>query len=135
MMRAIAGPGGRARMHCSGVGKAILCNLGQDAARKMLHGRELTRETSHTLTTLDTLFQDLDACEQRGFAVDDEENAIGLRCVASAVFDEHGEPLGAISVSGPSARITDQRIQVLGDLVNRIASDITVELGGVHRRR
>jgi IclR family acetate operon transcriptional repressor len=51
------------------------------------------------------------------------------------VFDEHGDPLGAISVSGPSARITDQRVQVLGDLVNRIAGDITVELGGISRRR
>ena len=81
------------------------------------------------------LFEDLDLCRQRGYAIDDEENAIGLRCVASPVFDEHGEPLGAISVSGPSARITDQRVQVLGDLVNRIAGYITVELGGISRRR
>jgi IclR family transcriptional regulator, acetate operon repressor len=135
MMRAIAGPGGRARAHCSGVGKAILSSLPGEAARKMLHGRELTRETTHTHTSIDGLFRDLELCEQRGYAIDDEENAIGLRCVASAIFDEHGEPLGAISVSGPSARVTDQRIQVLGDLVNRIASDITVELGGVPRRR
>ena len=48
MMRAIAGPGGRARMHCSGVGKAILSHMNQEATRKVLHGRELTRETSHT---------------------------------------------------------------------------------------
>ncbi len=135
MMRAIAGPGGRARTHCSGVGKAILSSLPGEAARKMLQGRELTRETTHTHTTIDDLFKDLDLCAQRGYAIDDEENAIGLRCVASTIFDEHGEPLGAISVSGPSARVTDQRIQVLGDLVNRIASDITVELGGVPRRR
>jgi hypothetical protein len=62
MMRAIAGPGGRARMHCSGVGKAILCNHDEDTVRKMLHGREMTRETSHTHTSLETLFEDLDLC-------------------------------------------------------------------------
>jgi IclR family acetate operon transcriptional repressor len=93
MMRAIAGPGGRARMHCSGVGKAILCNHDEDTVRKVLHGREMTRETSHTHTSIETLFEDLDLCRQRGYAIDDEENAIGLRCVASSVFDEHGDPL------------------------------------------
>ena len=52
MMRAIAGPGGRARMHCSGVGKAILCAHERRPIRKVLHGRELTRETSTpTLTS------------------------------------------------------------------------------------
>ena len=135
MMRAIAGPGGRARMHCSGVGKAILCHLSPEDTRKVLHGRELVRETQNSHFSIEALFQDLEVCEQRGYAVDDEENAIGLRCVASAILDEHGEPIGAISVSGPSARITDQRIPALGDLVNKIAHDVTVELGGPGRSR
>ncbi|MEO1160818.1 MAG: IclR family transcriptional regulator C-terminal domain-containing protein, partial [Pseudomonadota bacterium] len=135
MMRAIAGPGGRARMHCSGVGKAILSHMNPEATRKVLHGRELTRETSHTHTSIEALFQDLEISMQRGYAIDDEENAIGLRCVASAIFDEHGEPLGAVSVSGPTARVTDQRVLALGELVNKIANDITAELGGAQRRR
>jgi len=135
MMRAISGPGGRARMHCSGVGKAILSHFTRDAAQKILRGHELIRETSHTLTSFEALTQDLDVSRQQGYAVDDEENAIGLRCVAAAIFDEHGEPLAAISVSGPSARVTDQRIPALGELVHKVAEDITSELGGAVRRR
>jgi len=135
MMRAIAGPGGRARMHCSGVGKAILSHMNQEATRKVLHGRELTRETSHTHTSIEALFQDLEVSQQRGYAIDDEENAIGLRCVASAIFDEHGEPLAAVSVSGPTARVTDQRVLSLGELVHKIANDVTAELGGTQRHR
>ncbi len=135
MMRAISGPGGRARMHCSGVGKAILSHFTRDAAQKVLHGHELTRETSHTLTSFEALAQDLEVSRQQGYAIDDEENAIGLRCVAAAIFDEHGEPLAAISVSGPSARVTDQRIPALGELVHKVAEDITSELGGAVRRR
>ena len=135
MMRAISGPGGRARMHCSGVGKAILSHFTRDAAQKILCGYELIRETSHTLTSFEALTQDLDVSRQQGYAVDDEENAIGLRCVAAAIFDEHGEPLAAISVSGPSARVTDQRIPALGELVHKVAEDITSELGGAVRRR
>jgi IclR family acetate operon transcriptional repressor len=135
MMRAIAGPGGRARMHCSGVGKAILSHLNPEASRKVLHGRELIRETSHTHTSVDALFQDLEVSQQRGYAIDDEENAIGLRCVAAAIFDEHGEPLAAVSVSGPTARVTDQRVATLGEQVSKIAGDITAELGGSPRKR
>ncbi|MGB7205823.1 MAG: IclR family transcriptional regulator C-terminal domain-containing protein [Anderseniella sp.] len=135
MMRAIAGPGGRAKMHCSGIGKAILSYTRPEAVQKLLNGNELSRETSHTLTSLKSLLEDLEVSNQRGFAIDDEENAIGLRCVASVIFDEHAEPLGAISVSGPSARVTDQRIAALGELVNKIARDITAELGGVHKKQ
>ncbi len=130
MMRAIAGPGGRAKLHCSGVGKAIMSQLPKDEVLKLLQGRELVRETQHTLTSIEALCDELKICQGRGYAVDDEENAIGLRCVAAAIFDEHGEPLGAISVSGPTARVTDQRIAALGGHVSKIASDITSELGG-----
>ena len=50
-------------------------------------------------------YYELQAILSRGYAVDDEENAVGLRCVASVIFDEHGEPLAGLSVSGPTARI------------------------------
>ena len=91
----------------------------------------MRRLTPHT--SIEALFQDLEVSQQRGYAIDDEENAIGLRCVASAIFDEHGEPLAAVSVSGPTARVTDQRVLSLGELVHKIANDITAELGGTQR--
>jgi IclR family acetate operon transcriptional repressor len=131
MMRAIAGPGGRAPMHCSGVGKALLAAADPAAAEKLMGSLELHRETAHTLITVQDLQRDLDRVRALGFAVDNEENAVGLRCVAAVIYDEHASPLAALSVSGPTARITEQRIPVLGEAVAGIAAEITAEIGGL----
>jgi IclR family acetate operon transcriptional repressor len=130
MMRAIAGPGGRARMHCSGVGKALLAYANDVELNDVIENQGLTRETPKTLADPEALKADLKKIRECGYAVDDEENAIGLRCVASLIFDEHGEPLAGLSVSGPMARMTDARLPVLGSAVTQIAAEITGELGG-----
>jgi IclR family acetate operon transcriptional repressor len=67
---------------------------------------------------------------ERGYAVDDQEHAIGLRCVAAPIFDEHGDAIGAISLSGPMIRLCDERIPVLGQLVRDTAETITIAYGG-----
>src|SRR3546814_9233725 len=72
----------------------------------------------------------LEATRRRGYAMDDEEHAIGLRCVAATIHDESGRPLAALSLSGPAARITDGRLQALGRLVSAACAEITVDLGG-----
>ena len=131
MMRAIAGPGGRAPMHCSGLGKALLAVAEPAAAEKLMAGMDLARETAHTLVTLDDLRRDLDRVRAQGYAVDNEEIVVGLRCVAAVIYDEHASPLAALSVSGPTARITEQRIPVLGEAVAGIAAEITAEIGGL----
>lgn len=130
MMRAIAGPGGRASMHCSGVGKALLAVSDPATAQKLVRSIELHRETAHTLITVQDLERDLEKIRAQGFAVDNEETAVGLRCVAAVIYDEHGAPLAALSVSGPTARIADQRIPLLGEAVAGIAAEITAEIGG-----
>ena len=132
MMRAIAGPGGRAQMHCSSVGKAILAHLDEAQFERQSRMLELKRETPNTCATLEALRRDLAQARARGFAIDGrEENAIGLRCVASAIFDEHGEPIASLSISGPTARMTDSRLPVLGAAVLAIAAEVTAELGGI----
>jgi IclR family transcriptional regulator, acetate operon repressor len=132
MMRAIAGPGGRAPMHCSGVGKALLAVAAPETADKLLGAMDFHRETGQTLLTRQDLERELEHVRAQGFAVDNEENAVGLRCVAAVIYDEHGSPLAALSVSGPTARITEQRIPLLGEAVAGIAAEITAEIGG-HR--
>jgi len=130
MMRAIAGPGGRAPMHCSGLGKALLAVADAAASEKLMAAMDLHRETAHTLVTLQDLKRDLDKVRAHGYAVDNEEIVVGLRCVAAVIYDEHSSPLAALSVSGPTARITEQRIPVLGEAVAGIAAEITGEIGG-----
>ncbi len=67
---------------------------------------------------------------QRGFSFDDEEHLVGTRCVASPIYDQHAESLGAISLAGPVSRLTDERIKHLGPLVAHTAEDLTRRLGG-----
>ena len=132
MMRAIAGPGGRAAVHCSGIGKALLAHMGQAERERIVATLQWHRETANTIMSSDDLNACLPAIVAQNYAVDDEENAVGLRCVAGVVFNEHAEPVAGLSVSGPTARLTDARIPGLGALVAGIANEITAELGGRH---
>jgi len=130
MMRAFARPGGRVPLHCSSVGKALLSAMPDSELAKILHRHGLSRVTIKTINTTGALRSDLECSRERGYAVDDEEHAVGLRCIAAVVFNEMADPVAAVSLSGPMARIPDQRIPLLGDLVRRKADAITAQLGG-----
>ena len=71
----------------------------------------------------------------RGYAIDDEEHALGLRCVAAAIRDEAGRPWAAVSLAGPTSRLPPARLAELGTRVRDAASDITAALGGTSARR
>ncbi len=130
MMRAFARPGGRVPLHCSGVGKALLSAMPDPQLAKVLHRHGLPRVTLKTLNTTATLKADLAAARDRGYAIDDEEHAVGLRCIAAVIFNENADPVAAVSLSGPMARIPDERIPLLGQLVRARADAITGQLGG-----
>ena len=130
MMRAITKPGRQVPIHGSAVGKALLAGMPNARVAKILQNRGLPTVTSRTIRTPIKLRRAFEEIRAVGYALDDEENSVGLRCVAAAVRDEYGDPLAAISVSGPTARITRERMPVLGAMVAAVADEITVELGG-----
>ena len=130
MMRALVTPGRRALMHCSGVGKALLAFLPDEELRAVVLQHGLPKITERTLITQAALEQDLERIRQRGYALDDEEHAVGLRCVAGIVRDETGQPIAALSLSGPVARIPNDHIEQLGLKVRRVCADLSREYGG-----
>lgn len=129
MMRALAAPGGRAPLHASAVGKALLMGLKSHEMTDVLAGLTLDRHTALTLCTPEALEADLAAARARGYAIDDEEHAVGLRCVAAPIRNEYGETVAAISLSGPVARIDDDRLARLGRMIGAAAADISREYG------
>lgn len=131
VMRVLARPGGRSPLHCSGLGKALLSALPVQTTRTLV-GNPIQRFTDKTLATPEAMERDMALSRQRGYAIDDEEYAAGLRCVAAPIHDEYGEPMAAISLSGPSARLTDARLKLLGEMVARTAQAVTGAVGG-HR--
>jgi IclR family acetate operon transcriptional repressor len=130
MMRTIVKLGSRAPLHASGVGKAIFASLPDDQIDAILKVRGLPRITGNTITTPETMWASVRVIRQRGWSFDDEEHAIGTRCVAAPIYDEHAETLGAISLAGPSSRLPDERIKQLGPLVAHTAEELTHRLGG-----
>lgn len=130
MMRALVPPGARAAMHCSGVGKALLSAISDSALGKIMEKHGLKQITRRTITKPKDLRAEMARIRAVGYAVDDEEHAIGLRCVAAPIFNEYGEAIAGISLSGPAARITEDRVSQLGQLVCQVAGDISLAFGG-----
>ena len=130
MMRMITRLGARAPLHASGVGKALLAWMAEDDRKQLLAHHELAQVTASTLATAAALQQEIAQIRNQGFACDREEHAIGLHCVAACIHDQHGQPLAAISVSGPVARIPEPRLPALGELVKATAAEVTAQLGG-----
>ncbi len=130
MMRAISRPGEQVPMYCSAVGKALLAAMPKPAVASVLQKTGLKRVTGRTITSPARLRTELKRIRSEGYAIDDEEHAVGLRCIASVICNEHAEPLAAISMLGPVARITDSRIAEFGSIVRETAATITEAMGG-----
>lgn len=99
--------GGRNPAYRTGVGKALLaqCMGSYDQLQRWLAGQRLERRTPNTITTPVELWRDLTATRERGFAIDDQENEVGVNCVALPVFlGSPSMPAGAVSVSGLAFR-------------------------------
>jgi IclR family acetate operon transcriptional repressor len=130
MMRMMVPVGSRSPLHASGVGKAILAALPKMELEDAIAEMDLVSITPWTITTKQSLRYVLSDIAKKGWALDDQEHAIGLRCVAACLYDEKSYPLAAISVSGPVARIDDQKAQLLGEKVKLSAQRITEYIGG-----
>jgi IclR family acetate operon transcriptional repressor len=104
-MRMFTEVGRRVFMHCTGVGKAVLAQLDESAVRKIVRRVGMPAATEHSITDLEVLLAELATIRQRGYAIDEGEQEIGVRCYAVAV---PGAPTpSALSVSGPDSRVTD----------------------------
>jgi IclR family transcriptional regulator, acetate operon repressor len=129
-MRTIVRLGSRVPLHASGVGKALFAALPDEQIEAILKVKGLPRISENTITAPETMWASLRVIRQRGFSFDDEEHLVGTRCVASPIYDEHGEALGAISIAGPVSRLPDTRVRQLGTMVAHVAEDITSKVGG-----
>ncbi len=130
MMRVYSKPGNRVPLHCSGVGKAILMLMEDSEIERLSVQNGLSQLTEKTILSIPELIKELHLSRKLGFATDDEEHAVGLRCAASVVFNEYAEPFAALSISGPAARISSERLNELGKKVKSISAEITAALGG-----
>lgn len=129
-IRAFFRSGERRAAHASGIGKALLAAQSPERVARWLEGRRLEGFTERTIVTAERLRADLAATRVRGFAVDDEERSLGMRCIAAPIFDENGEAVAALSISGPSQRLDHDGLARLGPVVRAAADRVTRAIGG-----
>lgn len=130
-MRAFFRPGRRSPVHASGIGKAILASWTDSQIMQAIGDTALPGFTHHTLTSVPALLDDLHRVRARGFAIDNEEHTLGMCCIAAPIFNEFGEAVAGISISGPSARLPQDRLESLGPLVQQMAGTLTRAIGGI----
>jgi len=131
IMRSLTKVGGRVAMVASGVGKAVLATYTDEDVSAIIRHHGMPRLTEKSIVRASDLFHELATIRRQGYAVDDEEARMGLRCVAAVVFNDCNEPLAAISVSGMTSRVTEERLPELGKAVCQVARELTVAIGGV----
>ena len=129
-IRAFFPPGTKGAMHSSGIGKALLAWYPEEKVRGILARQGLEKFTSLTLTTETALLRDLARTRERGFSIDDQERAEGMRCVAAPIFNAHGEPVAGLSVSGPAFRMGLSDATRFGAIVRAAADRVTEATGG-----
>jgi DNA-binding IclR family transcriptional regulator len=122
--------GSRIPLHCSSVGKVLLAYMEKAKAEKLISGTGLAKRTTNTIADPNELIQHLETVRANGYAIDDEENEAGIRCVAAPIRTGNGRVEAAMSISGPTTRITMERIETeLKRLVCETANSISVQLG------
>ncbi|MET4196271.1 IclR family transcriptional regulator [Bradyrhizobium sp. LA6.12] len=131
IMRSLTQVGGRVAMVTSGVGKAVLATYSDEDVGAVIRHHGMPRLTEKSIVRPGDLFKELEKIRKQGFALDDEEACMGLRCIAAVVYNDCAEPLAAISVSGMTSRLTDDRLPEIGQIVRDVAGELTVALGGV----
>jgi IclR family acetate operon transcriptional repressor len=126
--RSAARLGDRKPLHCTSQGKAILAFLPEAEREALLRRLPLRPLTQHTLTDRRRLAAALRIARARGFATDDEEIVLGVRCVGAPILDGEGRVLGAISIAGPAWRMTVERLELLGPEVAAAGRRIGAQL-------
>jgi IclR family KDG regulon transcriptional repressor len=127
--------GKRSPMYCTSVGKAILAYLPEEEVEEVWNNSRIERYTLNTKTRLEDLKKELEIVREKGYAIDNEENEPGVRCVGAPIFNRFGEIEGAISVSGPTIRMTDEKIDTIALEVLKYAELISKELGHTKNKK
>ncbi|WP_366657184.1 IclR family transcriptional regulator [Fodinicurvata sp. EGI_FJ10296] len=127
-IRLASGVGQRASLHSSSIGKVLLAHSGDDVFTALVdHG--LAARTANTIVDPERLRREIADVRQQGFAVDDQENEIGIRCVAAPIRDHRGEVIASISISGTLTQVPKQSVNRQVMMLMESAKRISAALG------
>ena len=128
-IRAFFPPGAQSPMYASGIGKALLAHADEARIERYIKREKLVQFTENTICDQSKLRAELMRINEQGYAFDNEEKSAGMRCVAAPIFNSFGETVAGISISGPSARLTLDRISLVCQVVIEQATVLSQSLG------
>lgn len=114
-------------LYCSGVGKALLAEMPDVSIEKIWNGSEIKAYTPHTILDFHDFMEEIAKIRSRGYALDNEENELGVRCIATALKNYQGKPSYAISISAPVNKMTTERIDELAQEIVEIKTVLSKE--------
>jgi DNA-binding IclR family transcriptional regulator len=120
--------GKRMDFHCTALGKAVLAWSDGDDVERLIRKHGMLRHNDNTISSMRRLSQDLEQTRRRGYAVDDEEEEIGMRCIGAPILGLDGNVEAAVSVVGTTIEISDDSFSDLASLVRRSAEAISSSL-------
>lgn len=123
-VRMVSKVGSRIPLYCSGVGKAMAAGMKESQIHKLWDACAHEKLTPHTITDYDTFLKEVESVRQNGYALDNEENELGVRCIAVGLTDYNGRSRYAFSISAPVTRMTDDRIKEIAPLVLQVKKEI-----------
>ena len=128
-IRMVSRVGSRIPLYCSGVGKAIMATLPDEEVKKIWNESIIEKKTDKTITDFSQMQEVLEEVRQNGYALDDEENEKGVRCIAACLHGYQKEVKYAFSISGPTSRMTRERVKELAVDVKKVQEELSRELG------
>lgn len=112
------------------IGKALLAFLPREVFRDQIHAEQISGRTDRSIATLPELERALEHVRTAGYAVDDEEDEAGVRCVGAPILNRAGYAVGALSVAGTTMQVPAERIPALAEAVRAAAREIETHLDG-----
>ncbi len=125
--------GKRAPLHSTALGKAILAHMDAREMQASLADYRFIPVTRYTITDPQTFLRDIVRVRQEGFAIDEQENELGGRCLAAPIFDNNGDVIAAVSISAPIQRLPDERVEEVGCKIKAVALEISRNIGFIRR--
>ncbi len=116
-------------MHCSSVGKCLLAFLDEETRNTVMKKLDFATYTPYTISNEADLYKDLDKIRQNGYAVDNEELNLGIRCIAAPIYNYKGEIRYCLAISNTTERLPKEQIDFHGKAVMRCADEISAKLG------
>jgi DNA-binding IclR family transcriptional regulator len=117
--------GKRMDLHCTSVGKSLIAHLPDEELTRLMRDTGMPRHNDNSIRSLRKLKEDLARSRQAGYFIDDEEDEIGYRCIGAPIFDETGQTIAVISISGSTAQVREDNSAELAREVMRTADAIT----------